>query len=48
MTEKDETAYDWAAELEIANALAGVVREWLGDEKQDKVMEMKDLVFFLA
>lgn len=42
MTEKDETAYDWPAELEIANALAAVVKEWLGEDKQDKVMEMKD------
>ena len=40
MTELDETAYDWAAELEIANALLGVVKEWLGEEKQEKVMEV--------
>ena len=32
MTEIDETAYDFAGELEVANALKAVVSEWLGED----------------
>lgn len=42
MTEKDEVSYDFAAELEIANAQLNVMKEWLGEEKQDRVMELKE------
>ena len=42
MTAIDETAYDWAAELEMANALKATVNEYLGEENAEKVMEMKD------
>lgn len=43
MTELDGVSYDWAAELEIANALMATVKEHLGEEGENKIMEMKDL-----
>ena len=33
VTEIDETAYDWAAELEIANAQSAVVKAYLESEE---------------
>ena len=42
MTEEDGVAYDFASELEIANAQLGVIKEWLGEDRQEKVMEMRD------
>lgn len=42
MTEIDEVAYDFAAELEIANAQLAVIKEWLGEDNQDRVMEIRD------
>lgn len=42
MTEKDEVAYEWAAELEVANAQLNVIKEWLGEDNADRVMELKD------
>lgn len=42
MTEIDETAYDFTAELEIANALKAVITEWLGEDNQEKVMDLND------
>jgi len=43
MTETDEMTYDYAAELEIANAQLNVIKEWLGEEGQDRLMELKDM-----
>ena len=42
MTEADGSAYDWAAELDIANALMATLKEYLGEEGEKKIMEMKD------
>mmetsp|Transcript_10866 Transcript_10866/g.13706 ORF Transcript_10866/g.13706 Transcript_10866/m.13706 type:complete len:153 (-) Transcript_10866:2971-3429(-) len=42
MTEIDEVAYEFAAELEIANAQLTVIKEWLGEDNQDRVMELKE------
>ena len=33
MTEEDGVAYDFASELEIANAQLGVIKEWLGEDR---------------
>ena len=32
MTEKDEVSYEFAQELEVANAQLNVIKEWLGEE----------------
>jgi len=42
MTEKDEVAYDFAAELEISNAQLAVIKEWLGEDAQDRVLELRE------
>lgn len=42
MTEIDECTYEWGQELEIANAQAAVIKEFLGEEGAEKVMELKD------
>lgn len=42
MTEKDEVAYEWATELEVANAQLNVIKEWLTEDNADRVMELKD------
>ena len=42
MTEVDEFAYDFAAELEIANAQLQVIRDGLGEENQEPVMEIRE------
>jgi hypothetical protein len=43
MTEIEEIAYDWAAELELSNAIQAVIKEYLGEDNQEKIMELKDL-----
>lgn len=43
MTEHDGVAYDWASEIEMANALMATIKEYLGEENEGKIMEMRDL-----
>lgn len=43
MTEADGVSYEWAAELEIANAIMATIKEHLGEDNEGKIMEMKDL-----
>ena len=42
MTEKDEVAYEFAEELAIAQAQLAVIKEWLGEDNEGKIMEIKE------
>lgn len=42
MTEIDGVSYDWETELGIANALKAVISEYLGEDNQEKIMDLKD------
>ena len=42
MTEKDEVAYEFTEELAIAQAQLAVIKEWLGEDNEGKIMEIKE------
>jgi hypothetical protein len=42
MTEVNGTSYEFADEIAVANALMATIKEYLGEDNQEKVMEMKD------